>query len=157
MLKKLLLLIFLGLSLTTSISYAQTPSQAEIAQWRTYAQKGNSDAQYNLGVLYDQGWGVKQNDATAAKWYEKAAKQGDTKAQFNLGNMYYEGRGVKQNKTTAAKWFEKAAKQGHVRSQSRLGFMYEWGEGVKRDLKKPNRYINKPAMVVLKVHAGLTD
>ena len=39
------------------------------------ASQGNADAQFNLGVMYDIGQGVPQDDAEAAKWYRLAADQ----------------------------------------------------------------------------------
>ena len=52
------------------------------------ADQGHGQAQFNLGVMYENGQGVGQSDATAVKWYIKAAEQGLKEAQFNLGNMY---------------------------------------------------------------------
>ena len=46
--------------------------------------------------------GVDQSDATAAKWYRKAAEQGYTVAQNNIGSMYENGQGVDQSNSTAA-------------------------------------------------------
>ena len=59
--------------------------------WRPLAEKGGANAQYNLGVMYRSGQGVKQDDAEAVKWYRIAAKQGHAKAQMNLGFMYADG------------------------------------------------------------------
>ena len=58
------------------------------------AKQGEAYAQYNLGVMYDVGMGVPENDAEAVKWYRKAADQGLAVAQTNLGLMYENGRGV---------------------------------------------------------------
>ena len=64
-------------------------------KWYTLAaEQGNADAQYNLGVMYDNGRGVPQDDKTAVKWYRLAAEQGDASAQSNLGVMYGTGQGV---------------------------------------------------------------
>ena len=41
-------------------------------------------AQYNLGMLYDTGRGVAQNDQEALKWFRLAAAQGDARAQHSL-------------------------------------------------------------------------
>ena len=35
---------------------------------REYAEHGDADAQFNLGVMYDKGQGVSQDYAEAAKW-----------------------------------------------------------------------------------------
>ena len=57
----------------------------------TYSKKDIMNAQYNLGVMYDKGLGVPQNDKTAVKWYRLAAEQGHATAQYNLGVMYDKG------------------------------------------------------------------
>tara|TARA_R110002049_G_scaffold225149_1_gene396965 strand:- start:113 stop:382 length:270 start_codon:yes stop_codon:yes gene_type:complete len=54
-------------------------------------------AQYNLGLLYDNGEGVPENDVEAVQWYWLAAQQGDAGAQNNLGLMYGNGEGVPSN------------------------------------------------------------
>ena len=78
------------------------------------AEQGLADAQYNLGVCYDNGDGVPQSYPEAVKWYRKAAEQGFAKAQYNLGVCYYNGQGVPQSYTEAVKWFKKAAEQGYA-------------------------------------------
>ena len=44
--------------------------------WRPLADQGNAAAQYNLGLMYEQGQGVPQDYAAAVSWYRKAADQG---------------------------------------------------------------------------------
>jgi TPR repeat protein len=39
------------------------------------AEQSRADAQYNLGIMYDNGHGVPENDKTSVKWYTKAAEQ----------------------------------------------------------------------------------
>ena len=57
--------------------------------YRKSAEQGIADAQFNLGVMYDEGRGVTQDYNEAVKWYRKSAEQGLRDAQFNLGLMYY--------------------------------------------------------------------
>ena len=59
------------------------------------AAQGNAAAQHNLGVMYENGEGVRQDDAEAVRWYRQAAEQGVAQAQFNLGVMYENGQGVR--------------------------------------------------------------
>jgi TPR repeat protein len=73
--------------------------------------------------MFDQGQGVAQNDAEAARWYRKAADQGISEAQYNLGNMFAQGRGVAQSDAVATMWFRKAADQGHAHAQHNLGII----------------------------------
>ena len=44
-----------------------------LAEWTPLAEQGYVDAQYNLGLMYDNGEGVPENDKTAVKWYTLAA------------------------------------------------------------------------------------
>ena len=107
--------------------------QTAFKLWLSLAEQGNASAQFNLGNMYANGQGVKQDDVEAVKWYRKAAEQGDVKAQFNLGVRYDKGRGVKQDYFEAVKWYRKAAEQGHAKAQFSLGNMYNNGQGVKQD------------------------
>jgi TPR repeat protein len=53
--------------------------------FRTMAAQGDTSAQYNLGVMYDNGRGVAQDYTEAVKWYRLAAAQGHAShAQYNL-------------------------------------------------------------------------
>jgi len=45
-------------------------------------------AQCNLGLCYQTGRGVEQNNREAVRWFIRAAKQGDKTAQHNLGVHY---------------------------------------------------------------------
>jgi TPR repeat protein len=95
--------------------------------------KGNAGAQYNLGIMYDNGYGVLQDHKEAVKWWRKAAEQGHSSAQFNLGNMYNKGQGVLRDYKEAVKWYRKAAKQGLPQAQYNLGNMHQKGQGVLQD------------------------
>ena len=74
-------------------------------------QPTDAEEQYHLGLLYEKGIGVPQDDEQAFKWYTKAAEQGHPSAQYRLGLMYTRGRGVTRNYDRAFKWFKKAADQ----------------------------------------------
>ena len=104
-----------------------------LAEWMPLAEQGNANAQRNLGLMYDNGDGVQENDKTAVKWYTLAAEQGLDQAQSNLGLMYENGIGVQENHETAVKWYTLAAEQGLDQAQSNLGFMYYIGKGVTQD------------------------
>ena len=73
------------------------------------AKAGKPMSQYNLGLMYEKGEGVRQNYTEAVKWYRKAAEQGHMWAQFRLGLLYYNGKGVAVNKKEAVRWYRKAA------------------------------------------------
>ena len=69
-------------------------------------------AQNNLGLMYREGIGVKQDDKEAAECYRLAAEQGCAVAQNSLGAMYVDGKGVAQDFVKALKWLLLAAEQG---------------------------------------------
>jgi uncharacterized protein len=46
---------------------------AAVNLFRKAADRGNADAQYNLGFMYQRGRGVPQDHAAAASWFRKAA------------------------------------------------------------------------------------
>ena len=54
------------------------------------AEAGQSDAQFVVGSLYENGAGVALDLLKAASWYMKSLKQGNLYAGHNLGVMYYE-------------------------------------------------------------------
>ena len=70
----------------------------------------STDGCYNLGLLYDKGYGIKLNYSKAAKYYKKACDDGIAEGCINLGVLYYNGQGVSMNKFKAYKYLMKAAK-----------------------------------------------
>ena len=104
-----------------------------LKEWKPLAGQGDADAQTNLGLMYQNGWGVPQDDKEAVYWYKLAAEQGDEKAQYNLGVMYDVGDGVPQDDKEAVRWYTLAAEQEHAKAQYNLGVMYALGEGVIKD------------------------
>ncbi len=102
-------------------------------EWKPLAENGNASAQYNLGLMYDNGWGVPQDYQGALKWYKLSAEQGNEFAQYNLGNYYAKGQGVPKDYHEAVKLFMLAAEQGHVSAQGNLSVMYANGQGVPKD------------------------
>ena len=80
-----------------------------LAKYTKAAKAGDARAQYNLGVMYDNGQGVTQDYQQAVRWYTKAAEAGIPRAQYNLGVMYDNGQGVKQDYRQAHKWLNLAA------------------------------------------------
>ncbi len=111
-------------------------------EWRPLAEQGNANAQFNLGLMYDNGQGVSQDHAKALQWYRKAAEQGNVEAQYNLGFMYDNGQGVPQDYAKALRWWRKAAEQGNAKAQSKLGFMYRNGLGVPQDYVQAHLWYN---------------
>ena len=121
------------------------PGLEAITKYRKAAEQGNASAQYNLGLMYEQGHGVAQDNKEAIAWYRKAAEQGDARAQYSLGIMYVNGHGVAQDYKQASVWYRKAAEQGNASAQNNLGVMYDNGLGVARDYKQAVSWYRKAA------------
>ena len=102
---------------------------------------GDVTAQFNLGVCYQDGFGLVRDHAEAAKWYRKAAEQNHAVAQFNLGRCYDYGQGVTEDHTEAFKWYLKAAEQGHVKAQDCVGTYYYVGRGVEENYSEAVKWL----------------
>ena len=81
----------------TIMARADVNYKKAVEWYKKAAEQGYAKAQYNLGVMYDNGRGVDVNYKKAAEWYEKAAEQGLAEAQYNLGMLHYHGHGVDVN------------------------------------------------------------
>ncbi|MHB9147215.1 MAG: patatin-like phospholipase family protein [Candidatus Amoebophilus sp.] len=107
--------------------------------------QGCPKAQYNLGKMYYNGWGVDKNYQEAVEWFQKAANQGLAWAQYQLGYMYEYPKGLLQNYKEAAKWYQAAAKQGITTAQVKLAGMSYYGLGVDKDEQEAFRWFQKAA------------
>jgi len=125
-------------SQSTGNTPSMKPAEAQklLAHIRPRAKKGRAKAQYNLGVMYANGYGVKQNWTKARHWYRKAASQHQAKAEQNLGVMYNRGQGVATDQSKAAHWFGRAARDGDPAAQNNLAVLYARGEGVAKNLSQ---------------------
>lgn len=73
--------------------------------WYTKAaEQGYADAQYQLGLCYYEGRGVKQNYKKAVEWWLKAAEQNHSSSQDRLSNCYASGQGVQQSWEKSQYW-----------------------------------------------------
>ena len=115
-----------------------------VSPCRRAAEQDNA-AQFKLGVGYDNGYGVPQDYAEAARWYRRAAEQGNAVAQFRLGVMYDNGYGVPQDYAEAARWYRRAAEQGNAVAQFILGVICRNGRGVPQDYTEALRWYRRAA------------
>ena len=88
---------------------ALTVSCSRDPELKKRAEAGDVDAQSSLGVMYDNGTGVPEDDVEAVKWYRLAADQGYASAQYNLGFKYATGDGVLEDAAETVKWYRLAA------------------------------------------------
>ena len=102
---------------------------AAVREWRPLADKGDRDAQFNLGQAYKIGRGVPMDLKIAQTWYEKAAQQGHSQAQANLGLILFQNG----DRAKAMPWIRKAAEGGDPRAQYVLGTALFNGDIVQKD------------------------
>jgi TPR repeat protein len=105
--------------------------------WLTKAaEQGHAEAQYRLGLCYENGEGVSRDMEKAVYWLTKAAEQNHHDAQVNLAWAY---KGEDQEKANywdseATKQFKKAAEQGNAEAMYKLYNHYNHYNFYDRDL-----------------------
>lgn len=120
-------------------------ANSSVESLRQAAERGEVEAQFQLGTAYYTGMNVIQDYREAMKWYQKAAEQGLISAQHNLGVAYSKGLGVSQDERKAVQWYRKAAEQGDWRAQNNLGNLYSLGKGVAQNFQEAAYWYRKAA------------
>jgi len=111
-----------------------------IKYWLPLAQsdeptKDNADAMYNIGLLYMNGQGVKQDFKLTKQWFKRAAFYGSVDAAYNLGSLYMSRKFGFPSKKDALYWWKQAAEQGHADSQYNLAILLAYGHATRIDNK----------------------
>ncbi len=115
------------------------------ASYLEKAEKGDPQAQYEVGYCYAEGVGTEVNHELALKWLRESAKKKVPGAYYFISRAYNEGKGVKKNVKTSLKWKKKAADLGLAEAQCSLAIAYEIGHGVKKNPRMAKRYFEKAA------------
>jgi hypothetical protein len=117
-----------------ALLYYGADDTAQAVDWFHKAAAQNyAPAEFQMGQLYDFGFGVEKNDREALAWFRKAAEHGSAAGERAVGDFYQKGRGVPADAAEAARWYRRAADGDDVRAQYQLGEMYFSGTGVARD------------------------
>jgi len=114
-------------------AYEMGDYETALAQCLPLAEAGDAGAQFCVGRMYGNGFGVGMDDAEALKWYGLAATEGHPEAQFNLGVMYANGWGVDMNDAEAAKLYRQAAENGWACAQRSLAYVISRGIGTEEN------------------------
>ena len=91
-----------------------------------------AEALFLVGLCYSDGKGVKENEKTAALWYEKSAKLGHIKAKYNLALIYEKNDEFEK----AFNLYQENSEADHIKSQHRLADYYYFGLFVEQDFTK---------------------
>lgn len=127
-------------------AYKRKDYETAAREWQPLAAQGDPRAQYEMGVLHFQGWGVARDLDKALEYYRQAAAQGQGGAMHNLGVMYGRGLGVARDETQALTWYRRAAETGDVESMFVVGSFVEDGRGgVEADPTEAVKWFRKSA------------
>ena len=100
-----------------------------VAIWRPLAERGDADAEFNLGQAYRLGRGVQTNLSAAKTWFERAANQGHVDAETTLGLLLFQNG----DQAEGLKWLKKAAAKDEPRALLVYGTALVNGDGVAQD------------------------
>jgi TPR repeat protein len=94
------------------------------------AMKRDINAMYEIGIKYQDGDDLPQDDDLSLKWIKRPARGGLEKAQLIMGEMYKEGKLIEQNYHKASVWYKKRPLRKSDVFQYNLGMLYFDGYGV---------------------------
>ncbi|MDD5029144.1 MAG: tetratricopeptide repeat protein [Rhodoferax sp.] len=98
-------------------------------RWSQAGDAGDATAKYQLGLMYQNGWGVAQDLAQAQRWFSAAAQRGQVDAQLALARLLEADSDYRQ----ALDWYQHAAAQAHPEAFAALGHLYWGGLGTSKD------------------------
>jgi len=105
----------------------------------------NRDAQalYELGVLYEIGWGVQEDMKRALELYTQSMELGCASAQNEIGYRLFNGGSMDKDIPHALALWEMASAQNNALAMCNLGGCYELGLGVTKDLEKARSWYRR--------------
>ncbi len=113
----------------------------------TYFKQAAEQEFYNegIGICYEMGIGVEENETEAFKYYTLAANNGNTMSMYRTGLCHYNGVGVKQNLQEAFRWFNDAAGNENIHACYYVGKMLMYGEGCTPNPENGLQWLQKAA------------
>ncbi len=115
-----------------NIKGTEEPEYEKAIEYYKYAEQQGVVSE-GLGVCYDYGLGVEENETEAFKYYTLAANDGYTAAKYRLGSAYKYGRGTTVNLVEAYRWYSDAAQNGNHNALYETAMMLLNGEGIGQD------------------------
>ncbi|QYI99672.1 sel1 repeat family protein [Thalassovita mediterranea] len=76
------------------------------------AREGQAAAQYAMGIVYANGFGVPESKSTALDWFKQAASQDHGRALYHVGLYYDRGIGVAPNSFLALENYKRGGEAG---------------------------------------------
>jgi TPR repeat protein len=134
------------------------------------AERGNINAQRELGRMYAKGEGAPKDEAEAKRLFKLASEQEDALKSYNTGDFakalqvfrplaekgqalaeyilglaYTNAQGVSENYPEGLKWLQKAGEQGEAKAQFAVGVAYFKGLGVQKDYGEAFKWYRRAA------------
>ncbi len=101
------------------------------------ANKGDAEAQYHAGMMYNNGIGTQRDLRQAFEWFQKATASNDPLGAYKLG-CYYDGQGegvVANDVNEALKYKLIAAQAGYSLAQHDVALLYVKQENFEEAMK----------------------
>ncbi len=118
-----------------------------LARWQPVADRGDADAQFNIGQAYRLGRGVPADLKQAEYWFGKAAWQGHEQAEAAYGLALF----TNGKRSESVTWLQRAVQRNDPRAQYVLGTMYFNGDAVNKD------WVRAYALVTRSSQTGLNE
>jgi len=128
-------LLYGGLCLMNREKVDKTTINTVIDLWTKAAEKGESTAAANLGLIYYDGEYVEKDYATAMKWFELSASKDNIIGLFQLGTCYFYARGTERDLEKAKTYYLRAAEKGNAMSAYNIGMIYQEQNDVTNTIK----------------------
>ncbi|KAI4283219.1 MAG: hypothetical protein L6R38_002307 [Xanthoria sp. 2 TBL-2021] len=114
---------------------------------------GDALCQYELGLMYLNGFGVRKDPVTAADYFKEAANQDFTAAQSYLGQLFLDQGDV----STAIRYFDLAARHGHIEAFYHLAEISNNGIGRERSCGVATAYYKLVAEKAETIHSAFPE
>ncbi|KAF0188956.1 MAG: hypothetical protein FD168_1175 [Desulfobulbaceae bacterium] len=107
-------------------------------------EKGDAAAQFQLGIMYEYGFGVSPDIYQSQTWYRASAESGYLPAKQRLTV-------ISQEFSKGLPALRESAERGDIGAQHSLAIMYKYGLGVPEDEKQSLFWYRKCTITQLKV------
>lgn len=114
---------------------------------------GDALCEYELGLMYLEGLGVRKDVMAAADYFTEAANQDFASAQVRLAQLFLDQGDV----TTAGRYLEIAARHGHIEAFYHLAELSNHGIGRERSCGMATAYYKLVAEKVETIHSAFDE
>ncbi|MES2196410.1 MAG: tetratricopeptide repeat protein [Pseudomonadota bacterium] len=127
---KRIALKFTALAFTCLLTFSMPAKAGDADTFKAMvalADRGDAEAQYHVGMMYNNGIGTARDTRQAFEWFRKATASSDPLGAYKLG-CYYDGQGagvVASDSNEALKYKLVAAKAGYALAQHDVANHYD--------------------------------